>query len=92
MIVFVAAVAFWVLAWGTVLARWQRRLIESDTAALLLAISLSGILGLYSLARGHLDLILVLVLVGFGVFEYLVGRSMLRRFEADRPGSDRETR
>jgi hypothetical protein len=87
MIVFVAALAFWVLAWGTVLARWQRRRIESDTAALLVALSLSGILGLYSLARQHLDLVLVLVLVGFAVFEYLIGRSMLRRFEADRPTS-----
>lgn len=85
MIEFIAAAAFWFLAWLVVLARWKTGRIESDRAALLMSTISTGSLGIYSLARQQLDPVLVLVLIVGASVQFLFTRYMLRVFAVDRP-------
>lgn len=85
MIEFIAAVAFWLLAWSVVLAQWRRRRIETGRAALLMSTLSAGSLGIYFLTRQQLDPVLVLVLVVGASVQFLFARYMLRVFAADRP-------
>lgn len=87
MIEFTAAVAFWLLAWSVVGARWRSRRIEDNSAAFLLSTTSVGSLGVYSLIRQELNAALVLVLIVFAMVQFVFARFMLRVLADDRPQS-----
>lgn len=84
---FMAAVAFWLLAWSIVGARWRSRRLESDSAAFLLSTTSAGSLGIYSLIRQELNAVLVLALIVFASVQFVFARHMLRLLADDRPQS-----
>lgn len=87
MIEFIAAVAFWLLAWSIVGVRWRSRRIESDSAAFLLSTTSAGSLGIYSLIHQELNAVLVLALIAFASVQFVFARFMLRVLADDRPQS-----
>jgi hypothetical protein len=85
MIEFIAAAAFWLVAWSIVGARWRSRRIESDVAALLLSTTSAASLGIYSLIRQELNAVLVVVLILYASVQFVFARYMLRVLANDRP-------
>jgi hypothetical protein len=81
----VAAVAFVLAAWLAVLARWRNRRLESNPAAFLMSASMFGAVGVYSLGRQEFDGLIVLVLAGAALVQFLFARYMLRLLADDRP-------
>ena len=85
MIEFIAAAAFWLMAWSIVGARWRSRRIESDSAAFLLSTTSAASLAVYSLIRQDLNAVLVVVLILFASVQFVFARYMLRVLGNDRP-------
>jgi intracellular septation protein A len=83
----VAAVVFVLAAWLAVLARWRNRRLESNPAAFLMSASMFGAVGVYSLGRQEFDglIVIVLVLAGAALVQFLFARYMLRLLADDRP-------
>ena len=84
---FLAALAFILVAWLVVLARWRIRRAEGDATAFLMSASTFGPIGIYSLARQELNGVIVLVLLAAAATQFLFARYMLRVLPDDRPPS-----
>jgi uncharacterized membrane protein YfcA len=82
MIELIAAVAFWLLAWSVVGARWRIGRIERDSAAFLLSAISAGSLGIHSLIRQELDAVF-LALIVFAAVQFVFARFMLRLLADD---------
>ena len=81
---FLSAAAIWLGAWAIVLARWRSRRIESDQAALLLALTSAGSLAVYSLLRSELNPVILIVLLVWALVEFAIWKYVLRVFAGDR--------
>jgi predicted permease len=85
MIEFIAAVAFWLVAWSIVGKRWRSRRIDSDAAALLMSTTSAASLGIFPLIRQELNALLVVVLILFALGQFVFARYALRVLANDRP-------